>query len=92
MSVLDDASAQLLFSPLPEQHFVMVRAPSSGYAGYIGAEAVVTDVANGSVYVLFQSGIRDCYPPKQFESLFRPRRPPVRAPRKDDWHEDWNDD
>jgi hypothetical protein len=50
----------------------MVRAPSSRYAGFIGAEAVVTDVANGSVYVLFESGIRDCYPPSQFYALFRP--------------------
>jgi hypothetical protein len=94
MSVLDEAPATLL-SPLPEQRFVMVRAPSSGYAGYIGAEAVVTDVANGSVYVLFQSGIRDCYPPKQFECLFRPRRS-SRAMNEDwqhdDWHEDLHDD
>jgi hypothetical protein len=73
MSVLDDAPAPTL-SPLREQRFVMVRAPSSGYAGYIGAQAVVTDVANGSVYVLFESGIRDCYPPQQFHRLFRPGR------------------
>jgi hypothetical protein len=81
MNMLDKAPALFLL-PLPEQHFVMVRAPSSGYAGYIGAEAVVTDVANGSVYVRFESGIRDCYPPKQFESLFRPRR--GARPRTDD--------
>ena len=75
MSVLEDAPAPApLLSPLREQRFVMVRAPASGYAGYIGAQAVVTDVANGSVYVLFESGIRDCYPPKQFNRLFRPRR------------------
>jgi hypothetical protein len=76
MSVLDDAPSLLLSSnQLRDQRFVMVRAPSGGYAGYVGAEVVVTDVANGSVYVLFESGMRDCYPPKQFRALFRPHRP-----------------
>jgi hypothetical protein len=73
MSMLDQVSWPLLSPvPVPDQRFVMVRAPSSRYAGFIGAEAVVTDVANGSVYVLFESGIRDCYPPSQFYALFRP--------------------
>jgi hypothetical protein len=75
MSMLDQAPGPLLASedPLPDQHFVMVRAPSTAYAGYVGAQAVVTEVTNGSVYVLFESGIRDCYPPSQFCALFRPR-------------------
>ena len=74
MSMLDQAPWPLLSPvPMPDQRFVMVRAPGSRYAGYVGAEAVVTDVANGSVYVLFESGIRDCYPHSQFHSLFRPR-------------------
>jgi hypothetical protein len=42
---------------------------------------VVTDVANGSVYVLFQSGLRECYPPTQFRALFRRRFQPQRARR-----------
>jgi hypothetical protein len=76
MSMLDQAPGPVLSSgPLPDQHFVMVRAPSTAYAGYVGAQAVVTDVANGSVYVLFESGIRDCFPPRQFHALFRPRPP-----------------
>lgn len=73
-----NASDDVLFpssrpNPLPDQHFVMVRTPSRVYAGHVGAEAVVTDVANGSVYVLFESGMRECYPPKQFHNLFRRR-------------------
>ena len=67
----DMAAPDLTPSALVDQRFVMVRAPSSRYAGHVGAEAVVTDVANGSVYVLFESGIRDCYPPTQFRALFR---------------------
>lgn len=59
---------------LRDQHFVMVRAPSSRYAGHVGAHAVVTDVATDSVYVLFESGIRECFPPKQFHDLFRRHR------------------
>ena len=76
MSTTRDIAAAAELSPaaLLDQRFVMVRAPSSGYAGHVGAEAVVTDVANGSVYVLFQSGIRDCYPPMQFRTLFRRQR------------------
>jgi hypothetical protein len=70
----DIAAPDLSPAALLDQRFVMVRAPSSGYAGHVGAEAIVTDVANGSVYVLFQSGIRDCYPPTQFRALFRRHR------------------
>ena len=70
----DIAAPEISPAALLDQRFVMVRKPSSGYAGHVGAEAVVTDVANGSVYVLFQSGIRDCYPPTQFRALFRRQR------------------
>jgi hypothetical protein len=66
--------SDLFSGAIRDQRFVMVRSPLSGYAGHIGAEAVVTDVTNGSVYVLFQSGIRDCFPSKQFRDLFRRRR------------------
>ena len=72
MAMLDnDTSSELFPIALRDQRVVMVRAPSSGYAGYVGAEAVVTEVANNSVYVLFESGIRECYPPKYFRDLFR---------------------
>jgi hypothetical protein len=75
MTVTHDTPVSEIFSgAIRDQRFVMVRAPLSGYAGHIGAEAVVTDVTNGSVYVLFQSGIRDCFPSKQFRDLFRRRR------------------
>jgi hypothetical protein len=72
MNALNDAPVLPISpAPLPDQRFVMVRAPSSVYAGRVGAEAVVTDVANGSVYVVFESGVRECYPPQQFRHLFR---------------------
>jgi hypothetical protein len=75
MSAIHDVPvSEVSPTDLLDQHFVMVRAPSSGYAGFVGAEVVVTDVANGSVYVLFESGMRDCYPPTQFRALFRRRR------------------
>ena len=74
-------AAELPSRALRDQRYVMVRAPSSGYAGHVGAEAVVTDVANGSVYVLFQSGIRECFPPRQFQDLFRRRRDAARVSR-----------
>jgi len=71
MSMPADQIASELSAVLRDQRFVMVRAPASGYAGFVGAHAIVTDVANGSVYVLFESGMRDCYPPRQFLDLFR---------------------
>lgn len=79
----DIAVFELSSAALLDQKFVMVQAPASGYAGHVGAEAVVTDVANGSVYVLFQSGIRDCYPPMQFRALFRRHRETWRRPEID---------
>ena len=75
-TIRDIAAPDVSPSALLDQHFVMVRKPSSVYAGHVGAEAIVTDVTNGSVYVLFQSGIRDCYPPTQFRNLFRRQRGP----------------
>ena len=51
--------------------FVMVEPPPSSYAGHVGDEAVVVDRTADSVYVLFGNGIRECYPPRQFDLLFR---------------------
>jgi hypothetical protein len=80
MSQVNSAAAiEISPTALRDQHFVMVRPPSTGYAGHVGAEAVVTDVTSGSVYVMFRSGIRDCYPPQQFLDLFRRRRASPRA-------------
>lgn len=80
-TIRDIAAPDLSPSTILDQHFVMVRKPSSLYAGHIGAEAIVTDVTNGSVYVLFESGIRDCYPPTQFRELFRRQRGTGHSPR-----------
>jgi len=57
----------------PGRHhtFVIVRPPPSSYAGQVGDEVIVVDRTADSVYVLFRNGIRECYPPKQFELLFR---------------------
>jgi len=76
----DLAAPDVSPAALRDQHVVMVRAPSSRYAGHVGAEAIVTDVTNASVYVLFESGIRDCYPPTQFRALFRRQRSTRRLP------------
>jgi hypothetical protein len=75
MSLTPDIPVSEFFTnAFVNEKVIMVRAPSSRYAGHVGAEAIVTDVTNGSVYVMFESGMRDCYPPKQFHDLFRRRR------------------
>ena len=48
----------------------MVHAPEIGYAGRIGDQVSVTDGNGLSVYVVFASGVRECYPPLQFAALF----------------------
>jgi len=52
------------------ERFVMVHAPEIGYAGRIGDQVSVTDRNGLSVYVVFASGVRECYPPLQFAALF----------------------
>lgn len=48
----------------------MIHPPAPGYAGHVGDEVVLTDQTPGSVYVRFESGIVECYPPLQFATLF----------------------
>jgi len=50
--------------------FVMVQAPPPGYAGHVGDEVVVTERTELSVYVRFDSGMVECYPPNRFAALF----------------------
>jgi len=52
----------------------MVHAPPLGYAGRIGDEVIVTDRTDRAVYVRFDSGIAECYPPLRFAELFCSRR------------------
>lgn len=53
--------------------YVMTHAPALGYAGHLGDEARVVDRSNQGVYVVFDSGIREFFPPLQFAALFRRR-------------------
>ena len=71
---LNTQAAQSALADLdPDRHrtFVLIRSPPLSYAGQIGDEAIVVDRTADSVYVLFRSGIRECYPPHQFSLLFR---------------------
>jgi hypothetical protein len=48
----------------------MVRAPDIAHAGHIGDQVTVTHRTEHTVYVLFGSGLRECYPTPQFAVLF----------------------
>jgi hypothetical protein len=50
--------------------FVMVGAPDIAHAGRVGDMVTLTDRTEHGVYVLFHSGIRECYPTIQFSNLF----------------------
>ena len=44
--------------------------PPERYAGWAGARAVVQEASATSVYVVFESGLREVFPPGRFASLF----------------------
>lgn len=48
----------------------MVGAPDIAHAGRVGDMVTLTDRTEHGVYVLFHSGIRECYPTIQFSNLF----------------------
>jgi hypothetical protein len=50
--------------------YVMVGAPDIAHAGHVGDEVTVTHRTEQSVYVLFRSGVRECFPAVQFATLF----------------------
>jgi hypothetical protein len=71
--------------PRAGQWFVMVVRPADWYAGKIGDRAVVEDASPGGIYVLFDSGLRESYPPAKFVAYFKPAafeaRRAVEAPK-----------
>jgi hypothetical protein len=58
--------------PRVGQRFVMVVRPPDWYAGRIGDGAVVVEASEGGIYVLFDTGLRDSFPPARFVEYFRP--------------------
>ncbi len=63
------------------QRFVMVVRPPAWYAGKPGDGAIVQQLSADSVYVLFDSGLRDSFPLARFAEYFRPAEPEVVVPR-----------
>lgn len=61
--------------PLVGQRFVMTVRPLAWYAGKPGDAAIVQQAAADSVYVLFDSGLRESFPPVRFAEYFRPADP-----------------
>jgi len=59
------------------QRFVMVARPLAWYAGKQGDGAVVQQASDDCVYVLFDSGVRESFPPARFAEYFRPADPKV---------------
>jgi hypothetical protein len=46
--------------------------PPACYAGAAGAKALIEDVSATSIYVLYESGLRESFPPGRFAGLFEP--------------------
>lgn len=61
--------------PRVGQRFVMGVRPLAWYAGKLGDVAVIQQVSNDCVYVLFDSGVRESFPPARFAEYFRPADP-----------------
>ena len=61
--------------PRVGQRFVMAVQPLAWYAGKPGDGAIVQNASAESIYVLFDSGLRDAFPPVRFAEYFRPVEP-----------------
>ena len=61
--------------PLVGQRFVMAVRPLAWYAGKPGDAAIIQQASADCVYVLFDSGLRDSFPPVRFAEYFRPAEP-----------------
>jgi hypothetical protein len=58
--------------PRVGQRFVMAVQPRDWYAGRVGDGAVVGEATTGAVYVLFDTGLRESFPPARFAEYFKP--------------------
>ncbi len=63
--------------PRKGQRYVLAVCPREWYAGKVGVAAVVDDVSDSAVYVLFEGGLRESYPPARFAEYFRPKDDPA---------------
>jgi len=61
--------------PRVGQRFVMGARPLAWYAGKLGDGAVVQQVTNDCIYVLFDGGVRESFPSVRFTEYFRPAEP-----------------
>lgn len=61
--------------PRVGQRFVMTVRPPAWYAGKPGDAATVQHASAESIYVLFDIGPRDAFPPTRFAEYFRPADP-----------------
>lgn len=58
--------------PRKGQRFILTIRPLDWYAGSVGAGAVVEEVSPAGVFVLFDGGLRESFPPARFAEYFRP--------------------
>lgn len=56
--------------PRKGQRFVLTVRPLDWYAGSVGAGAVVEEVSPAGVFVLFDGGLRESFPPARFTEYF----------------------
>ena len=57
--------------PRRGQRFVLVVRPLDWYAGSVGVGAVIEEASNEGIYVLFDGGLRESFPPARFAEYFR---------------------
>ena len=63
-----------VLSMLPRvgQRFVLTVRPPDWYAGKVGARAVVQEASAQGIYVVFDGGPHESFPPLRFAEFFRP--------------------
>lgn len=58
--------------PRRGQRFILTVRPLDWYAGSVGSGAIVDEVSDTAVYVVFDGGIRESFPPARFAEYFKP--------------------
>jgi hypothetical protein len=58
-------------SPQPGETWLLFVPPPPWYAGTVGTRAVIDSVSADSTYVLFECGMRECFPRARFADYFR---------------------
>lgn len=57
--------------PRRGQRVVLTVRPLDWYAGRVGVGAVIEEVSDSAVYVLFDGGLRESFPPARFTEYFK---------------------